>query len=131
MLIQDITFIDRDFDDCQDPILHTIPEQQHRTFAEPTSTNSLHITLGTHNVDSQLDLNIKNEAFDSFRGPAAEVISPDFDSILNNSSSVEIWQKLSKEVNRTFLYVDEKIEQNRNWLGSMKCDLNDLQKSII
>lgn len=53
-----------------------------------------------------------------------------FDHIISNPMS-EIWNKLSKEVNRTFLYVDSKLESNKNWLNSMKCDLNDLQKSII
>ena len=37
-----------------------------------------------------------------------------------------VWEKLSKAVNRTFIHVDQKLNENKNWFQSMKCDLNDL-----
>lgn len=46
-------------------------------------------------------------------------------------SMKDIWSKLSKEVMRTFLHVDIEIQENKLWLYSSKCDLNDLQKSIL
>lgn len=46
-------------------------------------------------------------------------------------SDLEIWQRLSKEVNRVFLKVDARIDRYPNWLQSMRCDLTDLQKVIV
>ena len=38
----------------------------------------------------------------------------------------DVWIKLCKEVHRTFLYVDTNLRENKNWLNSPKCDINDL-----
>lgn len=53
------------------------------------------------------------------------------DSFESGVSFKEIWNMLSKEVMRTFLHVDTQIQENKLWLYSIKCDLNDLQKSIL
>ena len=53
------------------------------------------------------------------------------ESIDGGISTKNIWSNLSKEVNRTFLHVDTQIQENKLWLYSLKCDLNDLQKSIL
>ena len=42
-----------------------------------------------------------------------------------------VWNNIAMVVNRTVLYVDKKLEQDIDWLSSMACDLNDIEKNIL
>ena len=100
---------------------------QNATMGEPSENSFVHVTLGPNESQGAIERGTHEMIGESFM-PVATTTT--FDTIIANPMN-DIWQKLSKEVNRTFLYVDSKLDQNKNWLNSMKCDLNDLQKSII
>ena len=124
MKIQDITFLEPEYEKIQESF--SVP-QQNATVQIPTETNSMHVTLGPHESTGAIERGTHEMVGETFM-PMASTTT--FDNLISNPMN-DIWQKLSKEVNRTFLYVDSKLSENKNWLNSMKCDLNDLQKSII